>query len=99
MLESPKAHYDPLKPVLDNLLSIQLAYREEVTRIFSQFATRGAQGTREKWDAYVAGLRRQCSHDQILANLGDLPGEPMAGREPATAERSSVPISRRRPWP
>lgn len=80
-LESPKARYDPLKPVLDNLLVIQLAYREEVTRIFSQFATRGAQGTREKWDSYVAELRKQFSREQILGELGDLP------EEPATAMR------------
>src|SRR5215468_6706496 len=32
------------RALLDNLQSIQLAYREEVTRIFSQFATRGASG-------------------------------------------------------
>jgi peptidoglycan/xylan/chitin deacetylase (PgdA/CDA1 family)/tetratricopeptide (TPR) repeat protein len=77
-LESPKARYDPLKPVLDNLLVIQLAYREEVTRIFSQFATRGAHGTREKWDAYVADLGKRFSREQILAEFGDLPEEPAA---------------------
>ena len=77
-LESPKSRYDPLKPVLDNLQSIQLAYREEVTRIFSQFATRGAQGTREKWDAYVADLRRRYSREKILSEFGTLPEEPAA---------------------
>jgi peptidoglycan/xylan/chitin deacetylase (PgdA/CDA1 family)/tetratricopeptide (TPR) repeat protein len=77
-LESPKSRYDPLKPVLDNLLLIQLAYREEVTRIFSQFATRGARGSREKWDAYVADLRRRFSREQILAEIGELPEEPAA---------------------
>src|SRR5438874_760076 len=42
-----------LRALHDNLQSIQLAYREEVTRIFSQFATRGAGGGREKWESYV----------------------------------------------
>ena len=47
-----------LRALLDNLQSIQLAYREEVTRIFSQFATRGGSGAREEWDSYVAALRK-----------------------------------------
>ena len=47
-----------IKALLDNLQAIQLTYREEVTRIFSQFGTRGAAPAREKWDAYVRALRR-----------------------------------------
>jgi hypothetical protein len=47
----------------DNLKSIQAAYREEVTRIFSQFATRGGARTREKWDAYVQYLRTLTNRD------------------------------------
>ncbi|HYW46686.1 MAG TPA: polysaccharide deacetylase family protein [Bryobacteraceae bacterium] len=71
---------DPLKGLLDNLQSIQLAYREEVTRIFSQFATRGAAARREKWSAYVADLRTRISRDKIVAELGDaLPEEPPEG--------------------
>jgi peptidoglycan/xylan/chitin deacetylase (PgdA/CDA1 family)/tetratricopeptide (TPR) repeat protein len=89
-LESPKTRQDPLKPVLDNLRLIQLAYREEVTRIFSQFATRGAQGTREKWDAYVAELRKHFSRDRILAELGDLPEEPEAAMRGAPSNGREV---------
>jgi peptidoglycan/xylan/chitin deacetylase (PgdA/CDA1 family)/Flp pilus assembly protein TadD len=89
-LESAKARYDPLKPVLDNLRVIQLAYREEVTRIFSQVAMRGAQGTREKWDAYVADLRRQFSREQILAELADLPEEPEAATRGGAANGTEV---------
>jgi len=67
-----------LRALLDNVQSIQLAYREEVTRIFSQFATRGASGGREKWDAYVADLRRQITRDQVLAEFaGAVPDEPV----------------------
>jgi len=60
-----------LKDVKDNLEGIQLAYREEVARIFSQFATRGASGSREKWDAYVRYLLTLTSREKILAEFGD----------------------------
>jgi hypothetical protein len=60
-----------LKDLKDNLDSIQLTYREEVARIFSQFATRGASGSRERWDAYVSYLRTLNSREKILAEFGD----------------------------
>jgi peptidoglycan/xylan/chitin deacetylase (PgdA/CDA1 family)/uncharacterized caspase-like protein len=73
----------PLKAVHDNLESIQLAYRQEVTRIFSQFATRGASGSREKWDSYTAALRKRLSREKILAEFSDVvpeePGDAMRG--------------------
>jgi peptidoglycan/xylan/chitin deacetylase (PgdA/CDA1 family)/uncharacterized caspase-like protein len=71
-----------LRALLDNLQSIQLAYREEVTRIFSQFATRGGSGAREKWDSYVAALRKGYSREAILGEFGDLSTE-----EPANGMR------------
>ena len=53
-------------PLRDNLQSIQLAYREEVTRIFSQFATRGgaapARNGRPTSGATRATRPRQNSH-------------------------------------
>lgn len=70
-----------VRAAADNLRSIQLAYREEVTRIFSQFATRGAAPSREKWDAYVASLRRQMTREQILAEFGDLLGDSLVESE------------------
>src|SRR5262249_39682968 len=73
----------PLRALLDNLQSIQSAYREEVTRIFSQFATRGASGGREKWDSYVADLRKRLTREQVLAEIGvvapEEPAETMRG--------------------
>jgi peptidoglycan/xylan/chitin deacetylase (PgdA/CDA1 family)/uncharacterized caspase-like protein len=66
----------PLKTLHDNLQSIQLTYREEVTRIFSQFATRGAVATREKWDAYVRALGGQWTRAKILSEFGEPPPEP-----------------------
>jgi peptidoglycan/xylan/chitin deacetylase (PgdA/CDA1 family)/uncharacterized caspase-like protein len=77
-LDTPKREQE-LKPLRDNLQSIQLAYREEVTRIFAQFATRGAGAMREKWDAYVAAIRKEYDRNGILAEFGDvLPEAPVA---------------------
>lgn len=80
---------DDLKAVRDNLQSIQLAYREEVTRIFSQFATRGPAGTREKWDAYVRFLRTLHSRDRILAEFPDLPPEDLQGQSRGAGDTDS----------
>ena len=63
---------DSLKALWDNLQAIQLTYRQEVTKIFSQFATRGGGGAREKWEAYVNYLRTRTSRDKILAGFGDI---------------------------
>ncbi|MGD0500896.1 MAG: polysaccharide deacetylase family protein [Bryobacteraceae bacterium] len=68
-----------LRAQMDSLQSIQGAYREEVARIFSQFATRGAAGSREKWDAYVRDLRKQLSREKILAEMGDSIPEESSG--------------------
>jgi peptidoglycan/xylan/chitin deacetylase (PgdA/CDA1 family)/TolA-binding protein len=62
---------DSVRAAADNLRSTQLVYREEVARIFSQFATRGAAPTREKWESYVGDLRKQLTREQILAEFGD----------------------------
>jgi len=62
---------------LGDLHSIQNAYREEVTRIFSQFATRGAPAVREKWVAYVKFLRGRETREKILSQMGDLPSDEM----------------------
>jgi hypothetical protein len=67
----------PLRVLHDDLQSVQLAYREEVTRIFSQFAKRGQSATREKWDAYVRYLKQLTSREKILGEMSDsLPEEP-----------------------
>jgi hypothetical protein len=66
----------------DNLKSIQATYREEVSRIFSQFGTRGGTGTREKWESYVQYLRTLTERDKILQELGD-----MLTPEPAASSR------------
>ena len=62
---------DALRTTLDELHSIQLAYREEVTKIFSQFATRGGKADREKWDSYVRYLQGITTRDKVLAEYSD----------------------------
>ncbi len=61
-----------VKAELDDVRSIQNSYREEVSRIFSQFATRGPQGKREKWDSYVAWLKKSLNREKILADYTDI---------------------------
>ena len=46
--------------------------REEVSRVFSQFATRGAAATREKWSAYVNDLRGRITREKGVDLLADL---------------------------
>jgi peptidoglycan/xylan/chitin deacetylase (PgdA/CDA1 family)/uncharacterized caspase-like protein len=65
-----------VRALRDNLQSVQLTYREEVTRIFSQFATRGAAPQREKWDAYVRFLREKLDREKILQEFGEPAPEP-----------------------
>jgi len=81
-----------VKAELDDLHSIQNAYREEVTRIFSQFATRGAPAVREKWDTYVKFLRGRETREKILVQLGDLPSdESDSGMRGAAKPASDTP--------
>ncbi|HJZ99924.1 MAG TPA: polysaccharide deacetylase family protein, partial [Candidatus Solibacter sp.] len=81
-----KQNRDSLKTLHDNLQSIQLTYREEVTRIFSQFATRGAAPAREKWEAYVRFLRERLNREQILQEFGDPTAEPAEATRGASRE-------------
>jgi peptidoglycan/xylan/chitin deacetylase (PgdA/CDA1 family)/tetratricopeptide (TPR) repeat protein len=77
-----------LADLRDELQSIHLAYREEVTRIFSQFAKRGpAPAAREKWDFYIGHLREMYNREKLLAELGiDTPGEPAGEMRGASSE-------------
>jgi peptidoglycan/xylan/chitin deacetylase (PgdA/CDA1 family)/tetratricopeptide (TPR) repeat protein len=90
-LDTPAARSHPLKALRDNLQVIQLAYREEVTRIFAQFATRGASATREKWEAYTAALRQKLSREKIFAEFGEvLPEEPSSALRGGPAKSNEV---------
>jgi peptidoglycan/xylan/chitin deacetylase (PgdA/CDA1 family)/Flp pilus assembly protein TadD len=60
-----------VKAELDDLHSILSTYRVEVTRIFSEFATRGGPAVREKWSSYVAWLRTFESREKLLKQYDD----------------------------
>ena len=83
----------------DNLKAIQATYREEVSRIFSQFATRGGTRTREKWDAYVQYLRTLTDRDRILQEWVTCfrPSPPVACAVPAPKSSATTSRPRRSP--
>ncbi len=60
---------DSVRAALDDVRSIQLAYRDEVARVFSQTGTRGPEVTREKWESYIRFLRQRESRGSILAGF------------------------------
>jgi peptidoglycan/xylan/chitin deacetylase (PgdA/CDA1 family)/uncharacterized caspase-like protein len=75
-----------VRATLDELQSIQNAYREEVARIFSALGTRGGAATRERWEAYIQFLRTLTSRERILAeHPGVLDEEPGAATRGARA--------------
>jgi len=78
---------DSVKALHDNLQSIQLTYRQEVTRIFSQFATRGGAPPREKWEAYVRFLREHLSRERTLGEFGEPAAEPVESMRGGAASR------------
>ena len=60
-----------LRVALDSIQAVQLAYREEVSKVFAAFETRGAAPPREKWDHYVETLKQSMDSNKILAEMGD----------------------------
>jgi peptidoglycan/xylan/chitin deacetylase (PgdA/CDA1 family)/uncharacterized caspase-like protein len=69
--DGPKKLGDMVRAALDDTRSIQLAYRDEVTRIFSALGTRGPEAVREKWESYVRFLREQETRAAILSSFDD----------------------------
>src|SRR4030095_12653739 len=60
------ATHSSLQKINDDLKSIQTTYQKEVSRVFSSLGTRGKQPRREKWQDYVAFLRRLFTREQVL---------------------------------
>lgn len=64
---------------LDALEEIERNYNREITRIFSRFdATRAIALKREKWDDYVASLRKRYDRDVLLREYGVITPYPMS---------------------
>ncbi|MCL2830328.1 MAG: polysaccharide deacetylase family protein [Betaproteobacteria bacterium] len=67
---------------LDALDEIERNYNQEVTRIFSRFErSRAIAMKREKWEDYVAHLRKQYSREAILRDYGVIEPYPMSMKD------------------
>jgi uncharacterized caspase-like protein/peptidoglycan/xylan/chitin deacetylase (PgdA/CDA1 family) len=55
---------------LDALSEIERNYDKEIRLIFGRFETRAIDLKRERWDDYVAKLKKQFSREQILKDFG-----------------------------
>jgi len=67
---------------LDALDEIERNYNQEITRIFSRFErTRAIALKREKWDDYVAHLRKHHDREAILRDFGVIEPYPMSMKD------------------
>lgn len=67
---------------LDALDEIERNYNQEITRIFSRFErTRAIALKREKWEDYVAHLRKQYDREAILRDFGVIEPYPMSMKD------------------
>eukprot|EP01034_Spumella_vulgaris_P043966 gene43966-54633_t len=55
---------------LDALAEIERNYDQEIKQIFGRFETRGIELKRERWDDYVAHLKKLYTREQILKEYG-----------------------------
>lgn len=62
--------HSALQKINDDLKSIQNTYQKEVSRVFSSLGTRGKELKREKWQDYVAFLKKLFSREQVLNEYG-----------------------------
>ena len=67
---------------LDALDEIERNYNQEITRIFSRFErTRAIVLKREKWDDYIAHLRKEYDREAILRDYGVIEPYPMSMKD------------------
>jgi peptidoglycan/xylan/chitin deacetylase (PgdA/CDA1 family)/uncharacterized caspase-like protein len=55
---------------MDALAEIERYYDQEIKQIFGRFETRGIELKRERWDDYVAQLKKMYKREQILKEYG-----------------------------
>jgi len=63
---------------LDALAEIERNYSREIADIFGRFGTRAIELKREKWDDYVAHLRKRYDRDALLREYGVIEPYPMS---------------------
>lgn len=71
---------------LEALREIEALYDAELKHIFSRFAERGIEVTRQKWEDYLAKIGTALNRDQILKDYGSIVPDPLA-RAQAGEER------------
>ncbi|MFO1250595.1 MAG: tetratricopeptide repeat protein [Inhella sp.] len=74
---------------LEALAAIEQNYEKEYGQIFSRFQSRAIEQKRERWDDYLAALRKLYSREQILKDQGVVLGyspEKLAQLDKAAAE-------------
>lgn len=77
---------------LDALAEIEHAYDKELRQIFSRFDARAIQLKREKWEDYVAQLKKTYAREQILKDYGlILPYPPERRGEPRVLFGNDLP--------
>ncbi len=69
---------------LDALAEIERNYEKEIRRIFDRFETRAIELKREKWEDYVASLKKRYDREQILKDYGVV--TPYAGAQDTDAK-------------
>ena len=55
---------------LDALAEIERNYEKEIRQVFGRFESRAIELKRERWDDYVANLKKRYSREQILRDYG-----------------------------
>jgi len=75
---------------LDALAEIERNYEKEIRQIFGRFDARAIELKRERWETYVANLKKLYSRDQVLKDFGVIVPAPGAVAEEKAAATREV---------
>lgn len=75
---------------IDSLAEIEHNYEKEIRQIFGRFEQRAIELKRERWDSYIAHLKKQYTRDQILREYGVVTPYPESKEVPAKAEEGEI---------
>lgn len=75
---------------MDALAEIERNYDQEIRQIFGRFEARGIELKRERWEDYVARLKKLYSREQILKEYGVVLPYPTPPAAPAAASAAGA---------
>ena len=75
---------------LDALAEIERNYEKEISQIFGRFDSRAIELKRERWDDYVASLKKRYSREKILTDFGVVTPYQAAGNKSRNEEDGEV---------